>query len=208
MYECVRAELTAHEPSFLFSDHYEDIDVSCLGRSLLIFFFMIMVQDLSTQELAKTFQDTLHLSAQASGSISATRTQPLGYSPSQHYYHPTHANSGLHFLQPSCHDQASRLLIQNDIAPSTLSRAQYELFKRSSLDDQAKLVMLWRLAPPRNHFSDQHESSQMFCTLASEEESAQQRYRKLMAHQGNKHNDSKQGTLAQSLENESVEMQL
>lgn len=111
----------------------------------------------------------------------------IKYSITQHYTHSAHINSqSLHPLQPHRDDRALRLLIQNDIAPSSLLRSQLDLFERSNTDDQAKLIMLWRLAPPsyaRNggqELADRLGEYQSI-TLAQEEELAWLRYQRHFA---------------------------
>ena len=51
-------------------------------------------------------------------------------------------------LQPHRDDFLVRLLIQNDIAPSSLRQSQLKLFEQSTPDQRQRLIMLWRLAPP------------------------------------------------------------
>ena len=148
----------------------------------------------STQGLAEAFQRSLNITprfdtiAQAeSCPLSQANLLPsgerqLGYNPSQHYTHSAHAINGLNPLQPAPHDIASRLLIQNDIAPSSLSKDQFALFQNAALDQQARLVMLWRLAPPGNSVAESEGSTLATqTTLEREEQLAWHRYREVMA---------------------------
>ena len=150
--------------------------------------------DPTTQHLAEIFERHLDLgdhirTEDPISSLQSDRTYqqesiPIKYSVSQHYTHSAHvATSSLHPLQPHRDDQTSRLLIQNDIAPSSLLRSQLELFERSNTDERAKLVMLWRLAPPmyaRHGGQDLADKTGQYqhVTLAQEEELAWMRYQR------------------------------
>lgn len=147
----------------------------------------------STQQLADLFNRHLHLSNGFTEGSDPTQKEtvpmepskeehtPIQYSISQHYNHSSHLAPALHPLQPSVNDHASRLLIQNDIPPSSLLRSQFQLFENSDMDQQARLIMLWRLAPPtyaRNggqQLADRLGEYQIV-SLAQEEELAWLRY--------------------------------
>ena len=149
---------------------------------------------LSTQELTEVFQRTLNIRPRLDENaprqndppsqveLPPSHEQRLGYNPSQHYTHSAHSTDGLHPLQPAPHDIASRLLIQNDIAPSSLSKEQFALFQSAAVDQQARLVMLWRLAPPSNTPAEREQSRfATQTTLEREEQLAWHRYQQLMA---------------------------
>ena len=114
----------------------------------------------STTRLAEIFERHLDLSDPPSVENGPTRELntfqkphqdqgPPQVSITQHYHHSAHIIGGsLHPLQPHREDETLRQLIQNDIAPSSLLRSQLELFERSTTDERAKLILLWRLAPP------------------------------------------------------------
>ena len=157
------------------------------------------LQHISTSELAEAFQQTLNLSPQKGEDLQPQQShlnQVVGlrsrvqdhviYSPSQHYTHSAHIANCLHPLQPAPHDLATRLLIQNDIKPSSLSRGQFLLFERADVDQRARLVMLWRLAPPSNPTSENTGSRATpdladSTTIEREEQHAWERYQHLMA---------------------------
>ncbi len=132
--------------------------------------------DAPTQQLADLFRQNLKLSVEAGEQTTSSdlpvqpynsdqnSEPPIQYNISQHYTHTAHVAPALHPLQPSVQDHASRLLIQNDIPPSSLLRSQFELFERSNVDQQAKLAMLWRLAPP-NHGRHGHAGQELYDNL-------------------------------------------
>ena len=145
--------------------------------------------------LAEIFERHLNLSERASDGEQITETRssndpatdshvPIKYSISQHYTHSAHITAqSLHPLQPHRDDYITRLLIQNDIAPSSLLRSQIELFERCITDERARLIMLWRLAPPTyaqhggQELADRLGEYQVI-TLETEEELAWLRYQR------------------------------
>ena len=129
--------------------------------------------DTTAQHLTELFEQHLKFSesfdrelAQSNHGTPQTRTvhrasNPIKHSISQHYHHSSHIpftsqSPSLHPLQPHCDDAIVRLLIQNEIAPSSLLSSQLILFEQSTPDERQKLIMLWRLAPPMfAHLGDQ-----------------------------------------------------
>lgn len=147
--------------------------------------------DAETQRLTDLFRQNLSLSKDQDGTHAGQpslaeqdqQQTPIKYSISQHYTHSNHVSPALHPLQPPAHDQTSRLLIQNDIPPASLLRSQIELFERSNVDQQARLVILWRLAPPTHARNGGQQLADKFgkyqsMTLEQEEELAWMRYQR------------------------------
>ena len=158
--QSIPADSVAHRLATLFEQHLSITDI----------------QDGPSQEQVATTQGQPQ-----------QQQQPVDvkYSISQHYTHSGHVNGkkSLHPLQPSRDDHITRLLIQNDIPPSSLLRSQLDLFERSTTDERARLMMLWRLAPPtyaRNggqELADRTGEYQSI-TLQQEEELAWLRYQR------------------------------
>ena len=108
----------------------------------------------TAQRLADLFDQNLSISERLEktpGPSILASAQPNGdqikYNISQHYHHSAHGPTR-HSPQSHRDDSALNLLIQNDILPSSLLRSQLALFEKSNPEEQQKLIMLWRLAPP------------------------------------------------------------
>ena len=180
-------------------------------------------QHISTSELAGALQRTLNISPQVNEDLQRQqRSNPdakldlnahdhTTYSPSQHYTHSAHIANRLHPLHPAPQDTATRLLIQNNIAPSSLSKAQYALFESADVDQRARLVLLWRLAPPANPLVES-EGTLVKHNLAScvtfeqEEQLAWERYQLLMAGKKVEQNAKRQDVRTQDSEIQDEEM--
>ncbi|ROT37201.1 hypothetical protein SODALDRAFT_334283 [Sodiomyces alkalinus F11] len=116
--------------------------------------------------------------------------KPITYSISQHYTHSAHlhrpavsqvrqeeqsaATQDVHQQQrrssePPQTEQltAEFVLSQNGVDPTVLSRSQHQLFRISDPDQQARLVELWRVAPPT---SSQDNPSLAWTTTTYEQE--------------------------------------
>ena len=152
--------------------------------------------DLSAQQLAEMFHHNLNLTngvshdenqgrqSVSTGSWNEEQEKPIKYSMSQHYTHSAHvAAPALHPLQPSSQDIASRVLISNDIVPSSLLRSQLQLFEKADDDQRSRLIELWRIVPPTyasdggQELADRLDEYQNM-TIAQELELAWLRYQK------------------------------
>ena len=157
-----------------------------------------MQQDLpqmSTEQLEEMFSQNMRLtddfcpgSSQAilpAPAVKQVEQQqpPIKYSISQHYTHSAHVVRGLHPLQPSNEDVATRMLIKHGIAPSSLLRAQLNLFEQADDEQRARLIELWTIVPPmyaRNGGQDSADrvGEYQSTTLAQEQELALLNYQK------------------------------
>ena len=116
------------------------------------------------------------------------------YTISQHYHHSAHLVKAA--SEVSLSDTASYSvpperpssiydLTQSGIAPTSLLRSQITLFEQSTQEQQARLLDLWRLAPPNyaanggQELADRLGEYQVM-TLEQEEELALLRYQKHM----------------------------
>ena len=112
--------------------------------------------DKSSQQLTELFQQNLHLSENRDNKSVPNPRDPLPtntlqpavnaikYSVSQHYHHSNHVPH----INHAPNDYLERLLIQNEIAPSSLLPSQLALFEACTHEERQKLIMLWRLASP------------------------------------------------------------
>lgn len=149
------------------------------------------------QRLADLFEQHLNLSDSANigkeprqrelNAQAGHQQSDVKYSITQHYTHSSHVTAPtLHPLQPHRDDHIARLLIQNDVSPSSLLRSQLDLFQRSGTDDQARLILLWRLAPPNYARNGGQELADRLgeyqsITIQQEEELAWLRYQRYYA---------------------------
>ena len=147
----------------------------------------------STQRLADMFHTNMHLSngvsGDASNNLPGNMTKKpeaetlVKYSISQHYTHSAHVVAALHPLQPSAQDLASRVLITNNISPSSLLRSQFRLFEEADDAQRSRLIELWQIVPPtyaRNGGQELADNLGEYqrTSIAQEEELAWLRYQR------------------------------
>ena len=77
------------------------------------------------------------------------REQPLAYSASQHYHHSTHiASPRIDLLSDEGLTRAKDFFAGQGIDATHLSKAQAQLFERSSEEECLQLRDAWRISPP------------------------------------------------------------